>query len=359
MNAADTSGCPSNTSLTPYEILQIERISRWKSSKPSRLTVIVESITEPLVWVVGRCVPRSAVTTLVQSLETVAAKADGVAEVKRAAGVCSLDEMFGRSLEECDALAKRFCAHAERVAIVESAVSGIAGPFLHMPAQLLAALRSIARIGHCYGYPLDQEIDRALIIDILEISMIPDPEERLAVLERLHDALERHEMSQDGVTDYFARAGRNMIAEELVDMVPIVGHAVSFVFDSTFMHNVDDTARRIFKERWLIETGRLTAPVQPAAEPQRASSLTEVGLAIGQAVYTIAATAGFMGTLPLALAGKILFRRRGRGPLSRGASHGASAAIEDARTFHRAVRNGDMLTPFTDPADDGIAVAVQ
>lgn len=331
-------------SLTPYERVQVDHISRWKSLEPSRLTVVIEAVTTPIVWIVCRCVPRSAVAKLVHSLEIVAAKSDGIEDVKRAAGVASLDEMFQKPLEECDRLAKRYCSRAERMAIVATTLSGFGGPFVHMPTQLMAALRSIARIGHCYGYSLDTAADRALIIDILEISMIQEREERLEVLDRLHEAIRQHSISRGGVTDYLVRSGRNMIAEEIIDFVPIVGHAVSFVFDNTFMHNVDAAARRIFKERWLIDTGRLAAPVPPAPEPQRANSLGEVGLAMGQAVYTLAATLGFMATLPVALVGRLVFR--GRGPVVRGLRHGAMAAIEDAHEFQSAVLGGEAAEAF-------------
>ena len=60
-----------------------------------------------------------------------------------------------------------------------------------------------------------------------------------------------------------------MLAEEALDFIPVAGSAVSFLFDSTFMHSVDETARRIFQERWLRDNGRVEdiepAAVQPAA----------------------------------------------------------------------------------------------
>ena len=139
----------------------------------------------------------------------------------------------------------------------------------HVPQQLIAALRSIARIGHCYGYRLDSPADHAVVIDILEISMPQDPAERQDVLRRLHPAIDSHADSIEGEQELIERTSRNMLAEEALDFIPVAGSAVSFLFDSTFMHSVDETARRIFQERWLRDNGRVEdiepAAVQPAA----------------------------------------------------------------------------------------------
>ena len=329
---------PSNNGrpLTRYEQYAIQKVAEWKSSRPSSLTVFVDTFTKPITWAVGHCVPKSVVTNLVASLEVIASKADGVRDVLVAAKIRDVSEMFAKSLEECDTIAKHFSSKAERFSMVEGMATEFAGPAVSVPRQLLSALRSIAKIGHCYGYRLDRKIDRGTVIDILEIAMLQEPEERQQVLAALHAALDAKRDPSLGQADVIARTTRGMIAEETLDMIPIVGTAMAFLFDNTFMHHVDDTARYVFKERWLRDTGRI-ASIPPAAEGSRNHSLNELGLAVGQTVYCVGAVVGFTVTLPVALVRRLVGNRPG--PMSLGARHGADSAVADAKEFFAGVRS--------------------
>jgi len=316
--------------LTPYELGQIRDIAAWKSVRPSHISEIIDTITAPVTWAVGHVVPRSIVTRLVTSMESIASKADIRNEVAVVAGVADIDDLSGQPLEVCDRLARRFSARAERFAMIESAAASLGGPLFHVPQQLIAALRSIARIGHCYGYRLDKPIDHAVVIDILEIAMLQDPRERQTVIESLHSAIDGHAESLADELDILAKTSRTMIAEEVLDFVPVVGTAVSFLFDNQFMHSVDETARRVFQERWLRDRGRV-AWVPPAPLPTRKSSLQEFGLAIGQGMYCVGAVVGFGASFPC----RFIQHAVGRpgSPIGSGARDGTDHAVGDAREF--------------------------
>ena len=322
--------------LTDYEALQVRQIAEWKSTSPSRLSELVDLATAPLTWVVGHFIPKGVVTKLVTSMESIAEKADSQQEVMEAANASDVLDLKNRSLEECDRLASRFSARAERFAVVESTAAGLGGPLFHIPQQLIASLRSIMRIGHCYGYPLTRPVDRLVIIDILEIAMVQQPPERQAVLRDLFEAAAARESSLEGEADLIARTSRNMIAEEALDLVPVVGPAVSFLFDCTFMQSVDQTAHRVFQERWLRHNGLVTA-IPPAEGVYRRSSLQEFGLALGQLLYTSGAVVGFTATFPGAFVQKLVGRRKS--PVSLGCRHGTDRAVGDARHFIAGVKN--------------------
>lgn len=322
--------------LSDYEALQVKQIAEWKNTAPSRLSELVDLATSPLTWVVGHFIPKKVVAKLVTSMESVAEKADSQEEVMAAAEVTDILDLKRASLSKCDHLAMRFTARAERFAVVESTAAGLGGPLFHIPQQLIAALRSIMRVGHCYGYPLTRPVDRLVVIDILEIAMVQQPPERQAVLRQLFEAAASRESSLEGETDLIARTSRNMIAEEALDLVPVVGPAASFLFDSTFMHSVDETARRVFQERWLRHNG-LVSEIQPSAEVCRRSSLEEFGLAFGQLMYTSGAIVGFTVTFPGAFVQKLVGRRRS--PVSLGCREGTDRAVGDARHFLSGMRS--------------------
>jgi len=316
--------------LSPYERSQVRAIAAWKSRRPSVLSETIDTLTSPVTWAVGHFIPRAAVTRLVNSMEAIAVRADVLREVADEAGVASLDDIAALPLEECDALARLYSARAERFATVEAAVSSFGGPLFHVPQQLVAALRSITRIGHCYGYRLDEPRDHALVIDILEIATLRDVGMRQRVVETLHAAVDAH---ADALLDDRAlvlSAGRNLIADEVFDLIPVVGTAVSFLFDSQFMHGVDEVARRIFQERWLRDRGLATS-IPPCPVAGRESSLQEFSQAIGQTLYSVGAVVGFVASFPARFVQHAV--GSGRNPASAGFRHGADHAVRDAREF--------------------------
>ena len=205
-----------------------------------------------------------------------------------------------------------------------------------MPAQLIAALRSITRIGHCYGYELDDATGQAVVLDILEIATLDGFEERQRLIERLHEAIDRQEGELSGGEDLLHRTSRNLIAEEAVDLIPVVGTAVSFLFDSQFMHGVDEAARRIFQERWLRDHGRVEE-IPPASLETRRSSLEEFGLALGQGLYCIGAVTGFTVSFPCRLVQHAVGRTSHSA--SSGARAGTDCAVKDAREFLAGVKS--------------------
>jgi hypothetical protein len=130
MDQPQSDSATDGRSLNDYEALQVQQIAEWKSTAPSRLSELVDLATAPLTWVVGHFIPKGVVTKLVTSMEAVAEKADSQTEVLEAAGVSDILDLKNSSLEQCDRLADRFSARAERFAVVESTAAGLGGPLV-------------------------------------------------------------------------------------------------------------------------------------------------------------------------------------------------------------------------------------
>ena len=336
--------------LTSYEASQVRAIAAWKNCRQSRLSALVDTLTSPVTLAVGHVVPRRMVATLVSSMEEIASRADVRTDVAQAADAADVGDLATAPLETCDRLARLFTARAEKFAIVESAAASVGGPLFHAPQQLIAALRSIARIGHCYGFLLATPADHAIVIDILEIAMLQNPVDRCRVVESLHAAIDAHTDSQADDRDYLTRASRAFFAGEAMDFLPVVGSAASFIFDNQFMHSVDETARRIFQERWLRDR-HLVQSIPPTSIAARKSSYGEVGRALGQGMYCIGAIAGFGASFPCRFVQHAVGTTRN--PVGVGARHGSNRAVEDARDFLTGLRES-----FDDSQEvDGLAEA--
>ncbi len=311
--------------LTEYEERAVTEIALWKAEKPSRVSRVFEVLRTPLNKVTGRAVTGSTVRSLCTRVESLVEPQAGRDEIARAAGVGAVEELAHRSLEECDQLADHVCVHAQRRAIVESSaagVAGIVGATLYIPVLVGAAIRAIRRIGHCYGYPLATERDRHYVMGVLELAMAEEPEVRQSIRARLYALM------HDPTTVPLELHGvRRALAEDLViGSLPILGEPAAIVLDYAFMRRVDTAAHRVFQERWLRRRGKVLV-IPPAESGVRSQSLSVAWEASREVVYLGSFGLGFVATLPVAAAAKVL-RRSLPEPAIRGATVGARDAAD-------------------------------
>lgn len=333
--------------LTPYEAGQVEQIARWKSTEPSLLTQAVELVALPISWGVKRVVPGEVVRQAIHLLNRLADT-----KTRRGSGILTGEEhdipaRRAKPLEACDELAAQAIRQAERLSasrglLVRQLRSAFVG---RLPFQLVTAMATITRVGRCYGYPLDRPLDRAVLLDVLELALVETSSRRNAVLERMHAALDAPDTVGLDVDEIAAAAGRDVLADELADelvsRIPVIGGMIGFIGDRTFVRIAGEAAVRFFQERRLRDEGKVVEIV-PSTVRLRRSSFSEVGRALGETVYAGGAIVGYTVTLPVAAAGRLA--GRWTGPLVTGATAGGQQAVEDARQFWEGTA-GDMDLP--------------
>ena len=179
--ATDTTG------LTDYEAEQVRQIAAWKAEPPPALTGLLSTFAHPLARVAEEVVPSSVATGAVKAAYEASAFSAGQVDIKRRAGVDEITELRDRPLEECDRLAYEVGLWSQGLAAGEGAATGVGGLLtaaLDIPLLLGQAIRTILRVGHCYGEPLDRPEDRALVLGILIAAASGDPEKKRAVAAR-------------------------------------------------------------------------------------------------------------------------------------------------------------------------------
>jgi len=316
--------------LDEYEAGQADEIAAWKSERPSLVMAAFRGISRPLSRLASKVVPEATVRSLMEKAEHPSERFGGQEEVARRAGVRNIRELRTRTLRECDRLAATVSAPAERQAMIEGAVAGVGGVItetINVPVLLAATLRSIARIGHCYGYPLDTEIDRVFVLGILELSTVDDPARRLELFRQLRDLStgpsKGKPLGLEGVSSA-------MFEDLAFGSVPILGDVTSILMDYDFVRRVDITARRVFQERWLKDRGKLDE-IFPAPESRRRSSLEGGVDLLAQMAYVGSYGIAFGITLPLAVIAQGAASYDNS--LVRGCKQGARHAAEDADRF--------------------------
>ena len=63
-----------------------------------------------------------------------------------------------------------------------------------------------------------------------------------------------------------AQLGINLTKRKALQAIPIVGALVGALVNGWYIKQVSWAARRAFQERWLLENGKLDAPIEPNGE---------------------------------------------------------------------------------------------
>ena len=326
--------------LNEYEASQADEIAAWKSERTSLVMEAFRGLSRPLSRLAARAVPHDAFVKLVAKAEAMSQKFGGAEEIARLAKVHDIAELRNRPLEECDRLVRTISTPAQRKAMIQGAIAGLGGVVtetLNIPVLLAAALRSIYRIGYCYGYRLDTENNRLFVLTILELSTADEPDRRRFLFQHLKSLTQAKTGGEPAAKSVTLDGVEEDLIEDLAfGAVPIVGDVTSILMDYDFIRRVDITASRVFQERWLIDHQKVEE-IYPAPWSQRRSSL-EGGIDLAaQLVYLGSFGIAFGLAFPLVLIvrGAAEFDN----PLVRGARHGAKDAACDADRFLSRIRS--------------------
>src|SRR5205823_4310250 len=127
------------------------------------------------------------------------------------------------------------------------------------------ALRTILKIGHCYGYPLDQPKDRPFVLGLLIAATSGSLETRRSRLSQLRE-LEELVLEETHEEVLAEEVLAFLFQLEAFEEVPGIGAVSGALLNLSFMHRVDVTARRVFQERWLSDNGKVRE-IAPAEAP--------------------------------------------------------------------------------------------
>jgi EcsC protein family len=319
---------PAKRKLTAYESEQVERIAAWKSKPPNPFDEMAKKITGPVAHWVERLIPDAAIRVAIERAYDLSQRVAGQEDIKRQAGVTDLAELRKKPLEECDQLAVRVSRFATGLALAEGAATGAGGfltTFIDGPLLFVLTLRTIMRIGHCYGYALDHRRDQAFVLGVY----------LTAVSGTLHTKRRRLEELKELEELLISETQREILAEEFVSFVfqleifeevPGVGAVSGALLNLGVMRKAETTARRVFQERWLRDNGKVRV-IAPAPAHERAVARGWAGV-LERAAYSGCYGLGFAAVLPGTILAS-LFRPMNNA-LTQGTRDGAAAAVSAA-----------------------------
>lgn len=268
--------------LTPkandYELQQVTEIGAWKGEEPSVISQAFGFAIEPLAWLVNKIVPESAIRAVLDGANSVGEYLADEADVLRDGGVTSIEALRAKDLEVSDRIANVSHNWANGLATGiggGGGVFGLPGMAVDIPLTITLALRSIHKIGLCYGYRCDDVIGKQFVLGILAASGANSQEERIAAIATLHSlgvVLQKvtwKQMTMNAAQNQFSKdallmavkqlarqLGINITKRKALGAIPIIGAAIGGSVNYWYMNDVCWAARRAFQERWLREQGR-------------------------------------------------------------------------------------------------------
>jgi acyl-CoA synthetase (AMP-forming)/AMP-acid ligase II len=260
--------------MTPYEKKVLKEIRDWQARQPSWGTRLLAKPGGKVAEVVQVLVPTTALRAALEGADRLGRKLSDERSILKRAGAASLEQLREQPLDATDKLSRAVMRRSMLLGGASGAVFGVAGAaglVADVPALLLLAMRTIHRIGLCYGEKPPASDERALALGIFALVSANSAEEKAAALAALRAGSEQREAAwRDGVervaerelakeaTIYslqnLARAiGLNLGKRKVAGSVPVLGAAVSAAVNAWYLSDVAQTARYTFQERWLRE----------------------------------------------------------------------------------------------------------
>ena len=294
--------------LTAYESDQVAQIAAWKSRPPNPLGEILDRISLPAAKLVGNVIPDAPIRVAIDQSFRLAVLLAGKEEIQRRGDVDDLSDLRKKLLEDCDRLALQTGFFSQVFATAQGAMTGAGGAWttlIDVPLLFILSLWTILKIGHCYGYPLDQQRDRHFVLGLLIAALTGTTETRRKRLDELHklEYLLVVETQQEIAAEEIMSI---LFQLEIFEEIPGIGAISGALLNLSFMHRVENTARRVFQERWLKDTGKVRA-IEPATvhgrdlEPGWAGTMRRMA-------YAGCYCAGFGVALPASVLQSLIFR---------------------------------------------------
>jgi hypothetical protein len=281
LEAGGNVGTAEDTSiaLSPYEEQQVAAIRAWKSAEPSVVSQAFGIVTAPAAWVIQQLIPDAAMRGAVEAACAAGSAMADRRDIMRDGQVLDIAALRTGDLEKCDALSNAVHNWAVGLGTAEGALTGSAGLVgmaADLPALITLAFRTIHKIGLCYGYECDSEVDTQFACGVLAASGANSITEKLAALATLramHVAIStqtwrmmaeramQHPLSREGgviaIKNLAKQLGINLTRRKALQVIPVVGAGIGASVNGWYIKDVGWTARRAFQQRWLIDNQRL------------------------------------------------------------------------------------------------------
>ncbi len=265
--------------LSKYEKHQVVTIEEWKKEEPGVVSQAFGVALEPLAWMINKVVPESAMRGALDFSNAMAEWLTDIDDIIRDGQVDRLDDLRTKNLALSDRLANEIHNWAIGVAVAEGAgagVFGLPGMAADVPIIITLALRTIHKIGICYGFQCSSELEQKFILGVMSASGANSINEKVAALaalksvettiakvtwKKMAEKAAESQLSKEAavltVKNLAKQLGINLTKRKALAAIPFIGAAIGGSVNGWYIKEVGWAARRAFQERWLYENGKI------------------------------------------------------------------------------------------------------
>lgn len=269
--------------MTTYEKKQLLEIRDYQNEKPSVVSEGLSLIGKPLEVITGLLIPEQVIQAVLNGANATAEFLADEDDIIRDGNISKIEELRNKSLELSDEMANEVHNWAIALAVAEGGATGMwgaAGIAADIPAILTLALRTIHKIGLCYGYKAETTEDKEFVLSVMSLAGANSMKEKnqiLLQLKMLEATLRKsalwmierkaakdmakktvsNEVIIKMIRDVCKQLGINFSKRKAMQVIPIFGAGVGAAMNGSFIRDVGYAARRQFQERWLIDNGKL------------------------------------------------------------------------------------------------------
>ena len=277
--------------LNDYETAVLDAIREWQGRPPGPATRWFGRAAGPASRAVQTAVPPAVLRQALGAARHAASRADGNRALLARAGVDDAAAMRALPLAECDRLAGWVQRRALMLGGAGGAVFGVAGTagmVLDVPSVLVLALRTIQRVGLCYGEARLQHAEDGVVLSVFAAASANSSDEKAQAIAGLRaaglldgtleaawrDGVERaaeRELAKEAATYSMSNLARTLSVHlgwrKAASAAPVIGAFVGGSVNAWYIHDVARVARYCFQERWLAARHPDVAASQRAALP--------------------------------------------------------------------------------------------
>jgi hypothetical protein len=290
--------------ITEYEKRQIDAINVWLARPPSLAVRTIKGAGAVIDWAARKVLPDGTVDQAIEHLRSAGSVMRGVIpvgaiegalhanmwladrwvyehKVLRDLGAANFQELRYYDLERLDRASGNVHDWAIAYAGAAGGAAGAGGIVFAVPgiaAVINISLRTIRKIGLCYGYADVDDIERRFIYNVLALGGA-DQAEKLASLTAIREIqvmvtrqtfksmaekAMQDKMSKEAlvttIRSVAQRLGYQMTRKRILMSVPLVGGGIGLFLDGNYLRNIGWAATRSYQHRWFLDNGKWPGP---------------------------------------------------------------------------------------------------
>ncbi len=260
--------------MTPYEQKALKKLRAWQAEEPGWGSRLLARPGSKVAEVVQVLVPPKALRVALGGADRLGRKLSDERSILKRAGVPDLAALRALPLDALDRLSRSVTRRALALGGATGAVFGVAGAaglVADVPTLLTLAMRTIHRVGLCYGEKPAMDDERQLALGIFALVSANSAQEKALAVQAVRagaplldeawrDGVERvteREIAKNATVyslQNLARAiGLNLGQRKAAGSIPVLGAAVGAAVNAWYLSDVAHAARCTFQERWLLE----------------------------------------------------------------------------------------------------------